>query len=97
MSAPIVLLLGVGANIGLSLAKKFTAEGWKVAAVARTIRDEVKQNSTLQISADFSDSNNVEKAYKETETKLGTPNVIIYNCMASHLRKVSRSIQHWSS
>lgn len=90
MSAPVVLILGAGANTGASIAKKFTSESWKVAAVARTIRDEVKENSALQVSADFSDPGSVETAYKETEAKLGTPNIVIYNGMITHnLRKAA--------
>ena len=90
MFSPIVLLLGAGANTGTSLAKKFTSEGWKV-VVARTIRDEIKQSSALQISADFSNPSAVEKAYKEVEAKLGTPNAVIYNGMKHQMSKADRS------
>jgi NAD(P)-dependent dehydrogenase (short-subunit alcohol dehydrogenase family) len=79
--SPVLLLFGAGANVGTALAKKFTQEGWKVATVARTTRDDIKANSALNIQADFVDPNSVAKAYEEVETKLGTPNVVVYNGM----------------
>lgn len=79
MSSPVILVLGAGANVGLSIAKKFAAEGWKVAAVARTIKDEIKANSSLALSADLSDPESMIKIFNEVEAKLGTPNVVVYN------------------
>lgn len=81
MSSPVVLILGAGANVGLSVSKKFAAEGWKVAAVARTIKDDIKANSALTLSADFADPESITRVFDEVEAKLGTPNVVVYNGM----------------
>ena len=58
----------------------FKAKGYKVASVARTIRDEVKAHSDLVISADFSDPNVFKGIFENVEKELGVPNVVIYNC-----------------
>ena len=79
MSAPVILVLGAGANVGQAVCKKFAAQGWKVAAVARTVRDEITANSALALSADFSEPDSIPGIFKEVETKLGTPSVVVYN------------------
>ena len=79
MSDHVVLVLGAGANVGLSVVKKFAAQGWKVAAVARSVKDEMKSAATLAIAADFADPESVSKVFDEVESKLGTPNVVVYN------------------
>ena len=79
MPDPVILILGAGPNVGLSVARKFAAENWKVAAVARTIKDEVKQTAHQVLVADFTDSEGISKIFGEVEAKLGIPNVVVYN------------------
>ena len=86
MSSNVALVLGTGANVGLSIAKKFTGEEWKVASVARNVKGEMKANSALSLAADFSNPQSIAKVFSEVETKLGTPNVVIYNGMFLHRR-----------
>ena len=84
MSAPkVVLILGAGANVGTSVAKKFRSEGWKVAAAARTIREETSSNADFTMSVDLTNPTNVSKLFTEVESKLGFPNVVVYNAYSS--------------
>ncbi|MCJ1377552.1 hypothetical protein MMC17_000647 [Xylographa soralifera] len=79
MSAPVVFILGAGPNVGTSIASKFAAEGWKVAAASRSPKDEIKKIAHHVMAADFSDPEKISTLFAEVEAKLGTPNVVIYN------------------
>ena len=78
MSEPVVLIFGAGANVGLSIASKFQQEGYKVAAVSRTIKDDLKMFARKTIASSLT-SEEVEKAFAEVEKELGPPSVVIYN------------------
>ena len=80
MASPVALILGAGPGVGLSVAKYFSAKGWKVAAVSRTIKEDIKAVAALNIAADLSDIESVAKIFQEVNSKLGIPNVVIYNC-----------------
>jgi len=75
----ILLFLGAGPNVGASSVALFKKKGYKVASVARTIRDEVKAHSDLVLTADFSDPNCIKGIFEKVEEELGVPNVVIYN------------------
>ncbi|MCJ1284991.1 hypothetical protein MMC26_004328 [Xylographa opegraphella] len=79
MSAPVVFILGAGPNVGTSIASKFAAEGWKVAAASRSPKDEIKKIAHHVMAADFSDAEKISSLFAEVEAKLGIPNVVIYN------------------
>ena len=79
MACKTLLFLGAGANVGASTVALFKSEGYKVASVARTIRDEVKAHSDLVLSADFSDPSVLKGIFEKVEKELGVPNVVIYN------------------
>ncbi|MCJ1474214.1 hypothetical protein MMC13_002872 [Lambiella insularis] len=79
MSTSVVLILGTGPNVGLSVASKFAAEGWKVAAVSREPKDDIKKVAHHVIAADFSEPSGISNIFKEVEAKLGIPNVVVYN------------------
>ncbi|KAL8787188.1 MAG: hypothetical protein Q9195_007879 [Heterodermia aff. obscurata] len=78
MPEPVVLIFGAGANVGLSIARKFKQEGYKVAAVSRTIKDDLKQIADKTIASSLTPEE-VEKIYSEVEKDLGSPNVVVYN------------------
>ncbi|KAI9705867.1 MAG: hypothetical protein M1836_005273 [Candelina mexicana] len=78
MSKPVVLIFGAGANVGLSIASKFKQEGYKVAAVSRTIKDDLKKVADKTIASSLSPEE-VQKDFGEVEKELGPPNVIVYN------------------
>ena len=97
MSTSVVLILGTGPNVGLSIATKFAAKGWKVAAVSRSPKDDIKKAAHQVIAADFSDPHGISNIFEEVKTKLGIPNVVIYNgtntCLTCHLTIVIH-LQH---
>ena len=80
MASPVLLFFGAGPNVGLSVISKFHSEGYKVAAVARTVKDDLKKAADKVITADLSgDPSNVTKIFEEVEKELGNPNVVVYN------------------
>ena len=83
MSQPIILILGAGANIGAAVARKFSQEGYKVAAVARNVKKDVADVSTLTVKADLNDPSSVKDVFDEVNTKVGIPNVVVYNASAA--------------
>jgi NADP-dependent 3-hydroxy acid dehydrogenase YdfG len=74
-----LLFLGAGANVGAASVALFKSKGYRVASVARTIRDEVAEHSDLVLTADFSDPGAMQGVFDQVEEKLGVPNVVIYN------------------
>jgi NAD(P)-dependent dehydrogenase (short-subunit alcohol dehydrogenase family) len=79
MSPPVILILGAGANIGAAVARKFSQEGYKVAAAARNVHKDVADTSDLTIKADFSDPTSIKGVFDEVTSKVGIPNVVLYN------------------
>jgi NAD(P)-dependent dehydrogenase (short-subunit alcohol dehydrogenase family) len=74
-----LLFLGAGANVGAASVALFKSKGYRVASVARTIRDEVAEHSDLVLTADFSDPGAMQGVFDQVEERLGVPNVVIYN------------------
>ncbi|KAL8827461.1 MAG: hypothetical protein Q9191_003172 [Dirinaria sp. TL-2023a] len=81
MSDPVVLIFGAGARVGLSIASKFKQQGYKVAAVSRTIKDDLKEVAHQTISSSLTPEE-VSKAFQQVEQGLGPPNVVVYNAYA---------------
>lgn len=79
MTNKVLLLYGSGPNVGAGILKKFAVIGWKTAAVVRTLRDEYKNSGDVVLQADFADTQAIQKVYSQVESKLGTPNCIVYN------------------
>ena len=82
MSSRIILILGAGGNIGAAVARKFSQEGYKVAAAARSVNQEVADVSELTVKADFNDPASMKGVFDEVTEKVGTPNVVLYNAAA---------------
>ncbi|KAJ4859529.1 short chain dehydrogenase domain-containing protein [Trichoderma breve] len=76
---PVVLILGAGANIGASVAKKFAANGYLVAISARGLRNGSSPEGYLLIQADLADKFAVPRIFETVKSAIGTPNVVIYN------------------
>jgi NAD(P)-dependent dehydrogenase (short-subunit alcohol dehydrogenase family) len=80
MAPPVLLLFGAGANVGLSVIKKFRAEGYKVAGVSRNPSDELKKAADKTIPADLSQNpEQIAGIFDEIGAELGTPTVVVYN------------------
>ncbi len=81
MSSKVLLLYGSGARVGAAVLQKFASNGWKTAAVVRTMKNEYKKSADLVFQADFTNAEAIQKIYSEVETKLGTPKCVVYNGM----------------
>lgn len=80
MASKILLVLGAGRNIGLSVARRFHQNGYRVAVVMRTPSDAYADAADLVIKADLGkDENSVQSIFKEVREKLGEPGVVVYN------------------
>jgi len=79
MAHRVLLFLGAGRNIGALSVALFKSKGYKVAAVARTIKADVEMHSDMHLTADFSDPQVMEMIFEKVEQELGVPNVVVYN------------------
>lgn len=79
MSAPILLILGAGKNIGYAVSKAFAAKGYKVVLTSRTAPTE-DVGQSLHIALDLAKPENVPTAFTQVKEKFGTaPSVVLYN------------------
>ena len=74
----VLFILGGGPRIGHSVAKKFLGQGYKV-AVGRRQTDKVNLDGALPVYVDVTKPETIETAFREVESKLGVPNVVVYN------------------
>lgn len=74
----ILFILGGGPRIGHSVAKKFLGQGYKV-AVGRRHTDKINLDGALPVYVDVTKPETIETAFREVESKLGVPNVVVYN------------------
>ncbi|KAF7135571.1 hypothetical protein RHSIM_Rhsim08G0102300 [Rhododendron simsii] len=83
-SRSIAAIVGVGPNLGRSIARKFAHEGYTVAILARRLSrfaDEIAREEKSQVFAiriDCSDSRSVREAF-ESVLSLGFVEVLVYN------------------
>lgn len=92
MSKPVILILGAGANVGTSVARKFSQEGYKIATAARSVHKDIADISDLTVKADFNDPSSVRSVFEEVNTKLGPPNVVVYNAAAAKFTPANDSL-----
>ncbi len=78
-SHPVALILGAGANVGQSVVEAFTAKGYKVAAVARSLKEEESTADKLLLRGDFSDPASIKDIFSKVRSQLGPPHVVVYN------------------
>ena len=77
-----VLIVGAGPGLSSSLARLCASKGMKVVLAARNIEklnDLKNEINTHTIVCDSSSIESVEDLFKETDKKIGTPNLVIYN------------------
>jgi len=87
----IAVVVGVGAGLGTSLAKRFAAGGYSIGLIARKmsnlepVQKELEQHgqTALCIEADASDAKSLHQAFDVIKTKLGDPEVLLYNAGAA--------------
>jgi short-subunit dehydrogenase len=68
-ASPVALILGAGANTGHHVGRASAAEGYKIALVARSLKEEDSIAGQLNNQSDFSDGS-VVKAFAKVERSL---------------------------
>ncbi|XLR06981.1 hypothetical protein HN51_061859 [Arachis hypogaea] len=103
-SRGIAAIVGVGPNLGLSIARKFAHEGYTVAILARDLgrlsrfAEEIAREEKAQVFAiriDCSDSRSVREAF-EGVLSLGFVEVLVYNAYYHPLQNTSANTNHWN-
>jgi len=84
-TSPVILILGAGPNIGLTVARTFASRGYKVAIAARSLKEADSTDNQLNIPSDFSNTDDVVNAFKKVNKVFGIPSVVVYNVSASTL------------
>lgn len=91
MSDKLCVIVGMGPQLGLSLARRFAREGFKIAMLARNAEHlagfasqlsaelSLPAENFLGVTGDASDPDSLRAALAEIEKQAGTPDVLIYN------------------
>ncbi|MFM7423740.1 MAG: SDR family NAD(P)-dependent oxidoreductase [Elainella sp.] len=92
MNQPICAIVGFGPGVSLGVAKAFGQEGYRLAAVARSLD---KLNANLEplrqagcdvspFGADAGDAAALTEAFSQIRGQLGDPQVLVYNAVTFH-------------
>lgn len=85
MADPVCVISGVGPGTGTALVRRFAAEGYRVAMLARTaerLSDLAAQvPSAKAYVCDVSDASQVDAALGAVERDMGAPSVLIHNAV----------------
>lgn len=92
-SSSVVLIFGAGSNIGQHVAQAFASKGYKVARVARKLKESENTADQVYISGDLSDPNTLVSVFAKVKALLGVPSVVIYNGESSYLWRRRISIE----
>ncbi len=79
---PTALIVGAGSGLSASLARLFALEGFSVALAARQIEKLSQLSSEIGASSfacDSSKPEEVQQLFIDVETRVGSPNVVVYN------------------
>jgi NAD(P)-dependent dehydrogenase (short-subunit alcohol dehydrogenase family) len=79
MASPVILILGAGKNIGQGVARAFASKGYKVALASRSLKEAESTSEQLNITSDFSNTDDIVHAFTRTKKELGVPSVVVYN------------------
>jgi 3-oxoacyl-[acyl-carrier protein] reductase len=88
LQGKIALITGAGSGFGEGMARRFAAEGARVAVVdvrldrARRVVDAI--GSAIAIEADVSSSGDVEQAVERTISAFGVPDIVVNNAGITH-------------
>ncbi|MDF5730512.1 MAG: SDR family NAD(P)-dependent oxidoreductase [Rhizonema sp. PD38] len=78
----IALIVGAGSGLSASLARLFAQEGMTVALAARRVDKLSQLESKIggsSFACDVSKPENVQQLFNDVESRVGTPNVVVYN------------------
>ncbi|KAK8035570.1 hypothetical protein PG993_010565 [Apiospora rasikravindrae] len=82
-TSPVALILGQGANVGKSVAGAFAKNGYRIALVARRLREEDSTARELHVKGDLSDPESIPAIFATVKAKFGLPpSVVVYNASA---------------
>lgn len=87
MSSPVALIFGVGKNIGANVAKAFAANGYKVAVASRSSNHDLSDSDFFHTTCDVEDTASIVNVFETVRSKLGHPNVVVYNGMSKLPKK----------
>ncbi len=84
---PLMVLVGMGPGLGLSLAYRFAKEGYRIAFMARrldavkTVTDKLRKEGlpTWGFGVDAADPGSLQAAFRSIYGSLGQPDVLIFN------------------
>jgi NAD(P)-dependent dehydrogenase (short-subunit alcohol dehydrogenase family) len=80
---PVCAVVGVGPGNGAALARRFAADGYAVALLARRVELSRELAATLPgsraIACDVADAASVKRAFTEIRREMGDPEVVVYN------------------
>src|SRR5262245_37392325 len=79
------LIVGAGSGLSASLARLFAKNGMKIALAARSI-DKLaplaSETGALLVACDASQEQEVDALFATVDSKLGAPDVVVYNASA---------------
>ena len=78
----IVLIVGAGQGLSAALARRFASAGVKIALAARSVeklRPLAEETGAMTFACDASDPDSVTKLFADVDTRIGSPDVVIYN------------------
>lgn len=79
---PIAVIVGAGAGLSASLARKFSSEGMKIVLAARNtekLADLVKEVDGTAYECQTADPASVQSLFKSVAADIGTPEVVVFN------------------
>lgn len=92
MPGNVIFIIGGGPRIGHSVARKFLQQGYKVAIGRRNIQETTNSKGLEEafgVYLDVTKPGTVQAAFDEVESKLETPNVVVYNGKLQHPIKMT--------
>lgn len=91
---PVCVIAGAGPGNGLAFARRFSSAGYRVALLARDATRLAAMASAVEgataFAADLADAASVKKAFAEVASRLGDPDVLIYNAGAGKFGNVDQ-------
>lgn len=79
MTAQVAIIFGHGPRVGYDVAKTLSAQGYRIAVVSRSRREDDDGKDYLRLQADLSDPSSVESVFSSVVQELGHPSVVVYN------------------
>jgi NAD(P)-dependent dehydrogenase (short-subunit alcohol dehydrogenase family) len=76
----VAFIIGAGPGVGITVARRFAKEGYKVAIASRNPDVEsAKKEGLLAVKLDASDAASITAAFENVEKELGPSNVVVWN------------------